>query len=231
MKVSIIIPAYNEAKTLEKIVEKILSASIPLEKETIIIDDGSTDGTGEIAEKLWLQGKVQRVLRHKENLGKGTAVREGCAQATGELILIQDADLEYNPNDYPKLLAPILRNEADVVFGSRFKSDSNQGAYFFNTLANYALTAVSNLFTKQNLSDVSACYKAFRVEVIRQIAIEESRFAIDVELVAKTAKLARLKNYKIIETGISYQGRKFEQGKKISWRDGFAVLKAIWKYR
>ncbi len=235
MKLSIIIPAYNEALTLATVVERACLVALPLEKELIVIDDASTDGTGGIALELLGEKKIQYLHRLVTNQGKGRAVREGLRFASGEIVLIQDADLEYAPSDYGKMLAPILNQEADVVFGSRFKGrrreDENSGAYFFNTLANHSLTFLSNQISGLHLSDIAACYKAFRQEVLSQFTIEEARFGIDAELVMKCAKLAREKGVKIHEVGIKYHPRSFEEGKKISWRDGISVLRAIWKYR
>ncbi len=235
MKLSIIIPAYNEVPTLATVVERIHHVVLPLEKELIVIDDASTDGTGGIALELLGEKKIQHLHRLATNQGKGRAVREGLRFASGEIVLIQDADLEYAPSDYGKMLAPILNQEADVVFGSRFKGrrrkDENSDAYFFNTLANHSLTFLSNQISGLHLSDIAACYKTFRREVLSQFTIEEARFGIDAELVMKCAKLAREKGVKIHEVGIKYRPRSFEEGKKIRWRDGISVLRAIWKYR
>ncbi|MFQ3599468.1 MAG: glycosyltransferase family 2 protein [Chloroherpetonaceae bacterium] len=235
-KLSIIIPAYNEARTLARLVERIHRApKLPLEKELIVIDDASTDGTNGIALELLREEKIQHLHRLAINQGKGRAVREGLRFASGDIVLIQDADLEYSPSDYAKVLAPILNRQADVVFGSRFErgtwSDENSGAYFFNTLANHTLTFLSNQISGLRLSDIAACYKAFRREVLSELTIEETRFGIDAELVMKCAKLARDKGVQLAEVGIGYRARSFEEGKKIRWRDGFSVLRAIWKYR
>ncbi len=235
VKVSIIIPAYNEAKTLATIVERVRLTALPLEKELIVIDDASTDGTEGIALELLHEKKIQHLYRLALNQGKGRAVREGLRFASGDIVLIQDADLEYAPSDYSKMLAPILNQEADVVFGSRFKGrrqeDENSDAYFFNTLANHTLTFLSNQVSGLSLSDIAACYKAFRREVLNQLTIEEARFGIDAELVMKCAKLAREKGVLLAEVEIEYRPRSFEEGKKIRWRDGFSVIRAIWKYR
>ncbi len=235
MKLSIIIPAYNEAPTLATVVERIHHVVLPLEKELIVIDDASTDGTEGIARELRREKKIQHLHRLATNQGKGRVVREGLRFASGDIVLIQDADLEYAPSDYANMLAPILNQEADVVFGSRFKGrrwrDENSGAYFFNTLANHTLTFLSNQLSGLHLSDMTACYKAFRREVITQFTIEEARFGIDAELVMKCAKLAREKGVLLAEVEIGYRPRSFEEGKKIRWRDGLSVLRAIWKYR
>lgn len=235
-KLSIIIPAYNEALTLARLVERIHCApKIPVDKELIVIDDASTDGTNSIALELLGEKKIQYLHRLATNQGKGRAVREGLRFASGEIVLIQDADLEYAPSDYGNLLAPILNRQADIVFGSRFKDsawgDENSGAYFFNTLANHALTFLSNQISGLHLSDIAACYKAFRREVLNELTIEEARFGIDAELVMKCAKLAREKGVQVVEVGIGYRARRFEEGKKIRWHDGFSILGAIWKYR
>ncbi len=235
VKLSIIIPAYNEAPTLATLVERVCLVALPLEKELIVIDDASTDGTAGIALELLREKKIQHLHRLATNQGKGRAVREGLRFASGDILLIQDADLEYAPSDYGNMLAPILNQEADVVFGSRFKSNARSGekhgAYFFNTLANHTLTFLSNQVSGLNLSDIAACYKAFRREVLSQFTIEEARFGIDAELVMKCAKLAREKDVQLAEVEIGYRPRSFEEGKKIRWRDGLSVLRAIWKYR
>jgi glycosyltransferase involved in cell wall biosynthesis len=235
VKLSIVIPVYNEAKTLATIVERVCLVALPLEKELIVIDDASTDGTEGIALDLLGEKKIHHLHRLATNQGKGRAVREGLRFASGDIVLIQDADLEYAPCDYGNLLAPILNQEADIVFGSRFKDgawgDKNSGAYFFNTIANHALTFLSNQLSGLHLSDMTACYKAFRREVITQFTIEEARFGIDAELVMKCAKLAREKGVQLAEVGIGYRARRFEEGKKIRWLDGLSVLRAIWKYR
>ncbi len=234
MKLSIIIPAYNEAETIARLIESIHRVALPLEKELIVIDDASTDGTKNIALELLRDHKIQHLYRHSTNQGKGRAVREGLRFASGEIVLIQDADLEYAPSDYGKMLAPILNNHADIVFGSRFKQNPREeksGAYFFNTLANRMLTFLANQFSGLRLSDIAACYKAFRREVLMRLTIEEPRFSIDAELVMKCAKLMREKGVKIVEVEIEYRARSFKEGKKIRWHDAFSVLRAIWKYR
>lgn len=234
-KLSVLIPAYNEAPTLATIINEVCRVTLPVEKELIVVDDASTDGTSDIARDLLRANKIQHLIHLPVNQGKGNAVREGLRVATGDVVLIQDADLEYAPSDYAQVLAPILNHQADIVFGSRFKDRASaaekSGAYWFNTLANRALTFLSNQLSGLRLSDIAACYKAFRRDVLDELTIEEPRFAVDAELVMKCAKLAREKRAQIAEVGIAYRARSFEEGKKIKWRDGFNVLRAIWKYR
>jgi len=227
MKVSIIIPCYNEEQTLEKIIEKILNLKvINIKKEIIVIDDFSTDKSTQIL-KNNLSDKVDLILYNEKNFGKGYSIKRGIAAATGDIILIQDADLEYDPSDYPKLLNPIINNYADVVYGSRFKSTKETRVLFFwHTIGNKLLTLLSNIFTNLNLTDMEVCYKAFRSNVIKDIKLEEKRFGFEPEITAKISK----KNVRIYEVGIKYFGRTYAEGKKINWKDGFSALRCIIKY-
>ncbi len=225
MKLSVVIPVYNEVATLEEIVTKV-SAS-PVEKEIILVDDFSTDGTRDILPSLERIKNV-RVFYHEFNQGKGAALRTGFAQATGDLVIIQDADLEYDPAEYPKLLQPILDGRADVVYGSRFVGgQSHRVLYFWHSLGNRFLTLLSNMFTDLNLSDMETCYKVFRREIIQAISIEENRFGFEPEITAKVAA----RGCRIYEVGISYAGRTYQEGKKIGWKDGVRALWCILKYR
>ncbi|GAB4277295.1 MAG: glycosyltransferase family 2 protein [Opitutales bacterium] len=225
MRLSIIIPVLNEERTLEVLLDKV--HAVPLEdKEIIVVDDGSTDATHTLL-KGKLASKVDRVVYHDRNRGKGAALRTGMHEARGDIILIQDADLEYDPQEYPRLIAPIEDGYADVVYGSRFMGmGPHRAVYFWHWLGNKALTMISNLFTNINLSDMETCYKVFRREALEGIVIEEDRFGFEPEITAKLAK----KKCRIYEVGIAYYGRTYSEGKKITWRDGFRTLYAIVKY-
>jgi glycosyltransferase involved in cell wall biosynthesis len=225
MKLSIVIPCYNEVGTIRAIVDRVRAAPVA-EKEIIIVDDYSRDGTRDLL-RTEIAPLVAKIIYHEVNQGKGAALRTGFAAATGDVVIIQDADLEYDPNEYPKLLAPIARGQADVVFGSRFAGgDAHRVVYFWHMVGNKFLTLLSNMFTNLNLTDMETCYKVFKREVIQQIHIEENRFGFEPEITAKVSKL----DVVIYEVGISYYGRTYKEGKKIGWRDGFRALYAILKY-
>jgi glycosyltransferase involved in cell wall biosynthesis len=224
MKLSIVIPCYNEVRTIEKILDAVRASPYP-SKEIIVVDDCSTDGTRDRLEAL--RDRIDRVVLHEKNQGKGAALRTGIAAATGELVIIQDADLEYDPQEYPRILAPILEGRADVVYGSRFMGAApHRVLYFWHRMGNGLLTLLSNMFTNLNLTDMETCYKAFRREVIQSIRIEENRFGFEPEVTAKVAKLG----CRIYEVGISYYGRTYAEGKKINYRDGFRAIYCILKY-
>jgi len=224
MKLSVVMPVYNEAGHIEKIVDAVLA--VPVDKELIIVDDCSKDGT---RDKLGAIAKSRgiRVLYHEVNRGKGAALRTGFAAATGDLVIVQDADLEYDPREYPRLLAPIVEGKADVVYGSRFaRRSSHRSGSWWHTLGNRSLTLLSNLFTRLHVTDMETCYKVFRRELLQKITILENRFGFEPEITAKIAKL----KCRIYEVGISYSGRTYEEGKKIGWKDGVRALWCILKY-
>jgi glycosyltransferase involved in cell wall biosynthesis len=224
MQLSIVIPAYNEEATLEEIVRRV--ERVPVDKEIIVVDDCSHDGTAQIAQKLEAAGRI-RFLRHERNQGKGAALRTGFREARGDMVIVQDADLEYDPNEIPNLMQPILADKADVVFGSRFiGGDSHRVLYFWHSVGNRILTLASNMFTDLNLTDMETCYKIFRREILQNILIEEDRFGFEPEITAKVAK----GGYRIYEMGISYSGRTYAEGKKIGWRDGARAMWCIAKY-
>lgn len=226
MKLSVIIPCYNEVHTIEKVVNAVITS--PYEnKEIIIVDDGSTDGTRKKLKNV-VESKVDKIVFHKQNQGKGAAIKTGIETATGDMVIIQDADLEYDPNEYPKLVQPILEGKADVVYGSRFKGEgAHRVLYFWHRVGNYFLTMLSNVFSNLNLSDMETCYKVFKRKIIQNVEIEESRFGFEPEI---TAKIAKIRNIRIYEVGISYYGRTYEEGKKIGWKDGLRAIYCIIKY-
>jgi glycosyltransferase involved in cell wall biosynthesis len=227
VKLSIVIPCFNELATIDDIIDAVNAAPYS-DKEIIIVDDCSTDGTRDKLEKIIEpSGRVSRVLYHSTNQGKGAALRTGIAAATGDVVIIQDADMEYDPNEYPRLVEPIANNRADVVFGSRFLGgDAHRVLYFWHRVGNGFLTLLSNMFTNLNLTDMETCYKVFRREIIQSIRIEENRFGFEPEITAKVAKL----HCRIYEVGISYYGRTYDEGKKIGWRDGVRAIYCIVKY-
>jgi glycosyltransferase involved in cell wall biosynthesis len=223
--VSVVIPLFNEAATLPKVVGAVLAQ--PCVAQVVIVDDCSTDASHEAAQRLAQEDARIVVLRHERNAGKGAAVRTGLARAEADIVLIQDADLEYDPADYPRLIQPILDNDADVVFGSRFiGSEAHRVLYFWHSLGNNLLTLFSNMVTNLNLTDMECCYKVFRRSVVQSFTIEENRFGIEPEITAKVARLG----VRIYEVSVSYRGRTYAEGKKIGWKDGVRAIYAITKY-
>jgi len=224
MRLTVVIPVYNEVHTLLHLIDRV--QAVALEKDIVLVDDCSTDGTRDLLRGTAFPPNV-RVLYHERNQGKGAALRTGFAAATGDLVIIQDADLEYDPEEYPKLIAPILQGRADVVFGSRFAGgEVHRVLYFWHSVGNKFLTLCSNAFTNLNLTDMETCYKVFRRDIIQSIRIEEDRFGFEPEITAKIAKL----RCRIFEVGISYYGRTYEEGKKIGWRDGVRAMWCIARY-
>lgn len=222
MRLSIIIPAYNEINFIDEVIEKVKET--PYDKEIIIVDDCSTDGTRQYLEGLRDESVV--TIFHERNQGKGAALRSAFAAATGDIVIIQDADLEYDPRDYPVLLGPILEGKADVVYGSRFLGGPHRVFYFWHYVGNFMVTLLSNMFTNLNLTDMETGYKVFKKEVVEGITIESNRFGVEPELTAKIAK----KKWRLYEVPISYYGRSYEEGKKITWRDGIKAFFTIVKY-
>lgn len=227
MKISVVIPCYNEIKTIEAIIGKVLAVDLEdLEKELVIVDDGSKDGTRDYLDTL-RQHETFQIIFHETNKGKGGALRTGFSHATGDIIIVQDADLEYDPNEYPRLLKPIINGNADIVYGSRFAGgDSHRVLYFWHSLGNRVLTLMSNMFTNLNLTDMEVCYKVFRRSVLEKIELKEDRFGFEPEFTAKAAR----QGFVFYEVGISYYGRTYADGKKINWKDGVRAIYVIVKY-
>jgi len=224
LKLSVIMPVYNEKETLEEIVRQVLATGLAY--EIVIVDDGSTDGSREIMQQ-WSDHPVIKVILHEKNGGKGSAVRTGFRNASGEVFVIQDADLEYDPRDYAKLLQPIEEGRADVVYGSRFTGGPARKIYYFHRLGNQFLTTVCNILYNLDLTDMETCYKCFKAEVVRDMTIHARRFDFEPEFTAKIAK----RGYRVYEVPIAYYGREFDEGKKITWKDGFPALWTLIKYR
>ena len=225
MKLSVVMPVYNEQATLREVVARVLA--VPFEVELICVDDGSRDGSREILAELQIDHPQIRVMLQPKNMGKGAALRRGIQEATGDFIIIQDADLEYDPSDYPALLGPLIEDKADVVYGSRFLgSGPHRVLYFWHSVGNWILTLISNALTNMNMTDMETCYKVFRREILQSIPIEEDRFGFEPEITVKISK----RRLRVYEVGIGYWGRTYEEGKKIGWRDGFRALWCLLKY-
>jgi glycosyltransferase involved in cell wall biosynthesis len=225
MKLSVVMPVYNEQGTLHEVISRVLA--VPLDIELICVDDGSRDGSREILSGLQVSHPQIRVLLQPKNMGKGAALRRGIQESTGDYIVIQDADLEYDPSDYPALLHPLLEGKADVVYGSRFLgSGPHRVLYFWHSVANWGLTLISNSLTNMNMTDMETCYKVFRREILQSIPIEEDRFGFEPEITVKISK----RRLRVYEVGISYWGRTYEEGKKIGWKDGVRALWCLMKY-
>ena len=225
MKISVIIPCYNEKNTIEKLIKKVINSS-NFDKEIIVIDDKSNDGTREILQNE-LTKSINCLILNEKNYGKGYSIREGIKRATGEIILIQDADLEYDPSEYPKLINPIINDVADVVYGSRFVGSGEKRILnYWHSVGNLILTQLSNMFTNLNLSDMENCYKVFRSEIIKDIDLKENRFGFEPEITAKISK----KQIRIYEVGVKYYGRGYNEGKKINWKDGISAIRCIFYY-
>ncbi len=225
MKLSVIIPVYNERRTIEETIRRVRAVDMGLEKEIIVVDDGSTDGTREVLESLDLPDT--RILLHDRNIGKGAALRNGFGRAEGDIVLVQDADLEYDPREYPQLLEPILDGRADVVYGSRFLGGPHRVLYFWHYIGNKFLTTFSNMLSNLNLTDMETCYKVFRRDVLKKISLKSPRFGFEPEITVKLAKL----RCRIYEVPISYSGRDYSEGKKIGWKDGLAALFHLVRFR
>jgi glycosyltransferase involved in cell wall biosynthesis len=226
-KISIVIPVYCEKPTIREIVHRVCNVDLGVEKEIIIVDDYSTDGTRELLEEIGKENKVLKILFHTRNQGKGSALRTGFAQATGDVIIVQDADLEYDPQDYPQLLQPILEGKADVVYGSRFLGGPQRVLYFWHYVGNRFLTLLSNVLSNLNLNDMETCYKVFRSSILQEIKLKSKRFGFEPEFTMKVAKL----KCRIYQVPISYSGRTYKEGKKIKWTDGLATLWHLLRFR
>ena len=229
-KLSVVIPAYNEEATVETLIRKVHEAALPdgVELEMVVVDDGSQDGTRDVLRRIEASGEFPMLyVEHEENRGKGAALRTGFGRAGGDIILVQDADLEYDPREYPVLLQPILEDQADVVYGSRFLSGPHRVLFFWHSIGNRFLTLLSNMMTDLNLTDMETCYKVFRAEVLRGMTLRSNRFGIEPEM---TAKIAKGKKWRVYEVPISYHGRTYAEGKKIGWKDGVSAIWAILRY-
>ncbi len=223
MKISVVVPVFNERNTIEAIIDRI--KAVPLKMEIVVVDDCSNDGTREILNKM--NDDMVRIIYHEANMGKGAALRTGFRNITNDIVIVQDADLEYDPGEYHKLIKPIIDGKADVVYGSRFMgSEPHRVLYFWHMVGNKILTFLSNMFTNLSLTDMETCYKVFRSEVLRNMTIEENRFGFEPEITAKLAKM----DLRIYEVGISYAGRSYREGKKINWKDGLSAIRCILKY-
>ncbi len=224
LRLSVLVPVYNEAATIEHVVDRV--RRIPASTEIIAVDDASGDGSGDVLERLRAAGKVDQLVRHPVNRGKGAAIRSGIAHATGDVVVIQDADLEYDPLDLPALLAPIADGKADAVYGSRFQGGPHRVLYFWHAVGNRFLTLLSNMFTNLNLTDMETCYKVVRADLLKRVPLTSNRFGFEVEITARLSQAGA----RIWELPISYSGRTYAEGKKITWRDGFAAIFHILRY-